>query len=143
MKRIVRLTENDLTRIVKRVLKEQSDDRFGDEYDEFPDYRADIYGTGKMFDKNDRIDTEYNEDDWEDWFEVGGNPDEDDYEEYLNSPVGKDPNSRWSSNIPARNSTISDYQALRSKRWWDQEKRSRLDRTGSSALKVKKRKFRK
>ena len=143
MKKIVRLTESDLTRIVKRVLKEQSDDRFGDEYDEFPDYRADIYGRGEMFDKNSRVDTEYNEDDWEDWFEIGGNPDEDDYEEYLNSPVGKDPNSRWSSNIPARNSTISDYQVSQSKRWWDQEKRSRLDRTGSSALKVKKRRFRK
>jgi len=140
MKKVVRLTESDLTRIVKRVLKEQSDDRFGNE---LPDYRADIYGRGEMFDRNSRVDTEYNEDDWEDWFEVGGNPDEDDYEEYLNSPVGKDPNSRWSSNIPARNSTISDYQASQSRRWWDQEKRSRLDRTGSSALKVKKRRFRK
>ena len=53
MKRIVRLTESDLTRIVKRVLKEQSDDRFSnefyDEYAEFLDYRADIYGTGKTF----------------------------------------------------------------------------------------------
>jgi phage gpG-like protein len=139
MKKIVRLTESDLTRIVKRVLKEQSDDRFDNE---LPDYRADIYGRGEMFDKNDRIDAEYNEDDWEDWFEVGGNPDQDDYEEYLNSPVGKDPNSRWSSNMPARNSTISDYQSSQSRKWWDQEKRARLNRTGSSALKVKKRRFR-
>ena len=140
MKKIVRLTESDLTRIVKRVLKEQSDDRFDNE---LPDYRADIYVRGEMFDKNDRIDAEYNEDDWEDWFEVGGNPDQDDYEEYLNSPVGKDPNSRWSSNMPARNSTISDYQSSQSRKWWDQEKRARLNRTGSSALKVKKRRFRK
>ena len=139
MKKIVRLTENDLTRIVKRVLKEQSDDRFNNE---FPDYRADIYGTGKMVDKNERIDTEYNEDDWEDWFEVGGNPDEDDYEEYLNSHVGKDPNSRWSSNIPARNPNIHPNQVSQSRKWWENEKRARLNRTGSSALKVKKRRFR-
>jgi len=136
MKKIIKLKESDLNRIVKRVLKEQSDDRFGDE---FPDYRADIYGRGEMFDKNSRVDTEYNEDDWEDWFEIGGNPDEDDYEEYLNSPVGKDPNSRWSSNIPGRKPNPREWDISRSKDWWDQEKRSRLDRTGSSALKVKKR----
>jgi hypothetical protein len=139
MKKIVRLTESDLTRIVKRVLKEQSDDRFGNE---FPDYRADIYGRGEMSDKNAKIDAEYNEDDWEDWFEVGGNPDEDDYEEYLNSPVGKDPNSRWSSNIPARNPNIHPNQVSQSRKWWENEKRARLNRTGSSALKVKKRRFR-
>lgn len=146
MKRIVRLTESDLTRIVKRVLKEESDDRYGNEFydkeDEFLDYRADVYGTGKMSKPNAMIDTEYNEDDWEDWFEIGGNPDEDDYEEYLNSPVGRDPNSRWSSNLPARNPNWGKEEGSQAKKWWQNEKRQRLDRTGSPALKVKRRRFR-
>jgi len=124
MKKIVRLTENDLTRIVKKVIKEQEDidfdvdnsRGFGSTYDSVGDYRADIYGDGRMFDPYDYIDRDFNEDEWDEGEEY------DNVEDFEQSPFYNDKKNRWSNTRPGNT-------------YFDQEKESR----GGRPLKIRRR----
>ncbi len=92
-KRIVRLTEKDLQRIVKRVIKED----MGGMEDSHPTYGD------KNFNKMSREDilnldrmgsSEYSEDTFEDEDEF------EDFDSYRKSKYGKDPKNKWEFNDP-------------------------------------------
>lgn len=124
MKKIVKLTENDLTRIVKKVIREQSDIQFdvdnsrgfGSSYDEVGDYRADFYGDGRYYDPSDMWDKDFNEDEWDEGEEY------DNVEDFQQSPFYNDKKNRWSNTRPGNT-------------YFDQEKESR----GGRPLKIRRR----
>jgi hypothetical protein len=101
MRRIVRLTENDLTRLVRRVIKEQ---------EELPRRKKGILGhKGNWYDE---MDSPVNPDEFEHDEEIEFGPD--DYEDYINHTETDFPENRWSFRD-------TDYKGDRSpgKSYWD------------------------
>lgn len=86
MKRIVRLTENDLTRIVKRVIKEQELDR------ELPRRKKGILGHKDRW--YDEMDSTVNPDEFDYDEEIEFGPD--DFEDYISHTETDFPDNRWS-----------------------------------------------
>ena len=122
MKKIVRVTENDLTKIVRKVIKEQikfdteHSDGFGVDHDDVGDYRSDIYGYGNYVDKDGVVDRDFNDEDWDEGEEY------DTVEDFEQSPFYNDKKNRWSNTIPGNT-------------YFDQEKMSR----GGRPLKIRRR----
>jgi len=79
MKRIVRLTESDLARIVKRVIREQGE--------ESPRYKHRLGHQDRWYDEDDRASDDF--EDYDEEFEFGP----DDYEEFTN--MTKEFKNRW------------------------------------------------
>ncbi len=90
MKKIVRLTENDLTRIVKKVIKEQSlpkynQDEIGDD-DEYYGYFDDNEKIHRMIYKGDTNFDDYDEDVFDTW------------DDYSDSKYSRDKKNKWTFN---------------------------------------------
>lgn len=104
MSRIVRLTETDLIRLVKRVIKEQELDR------ELPPQVKGILGhKDRWYDENDR---QINPDDFEYDEEIEFGPD--DFEDYIAHSTTDLPNNKWSFGDVDRRGDRSP-----GKRFWD------------------------
>ena len=89
MKKIVRLTESDLIRLVKRVIKEQELDK------ELPKRKKAILGHGG--DWYDEMDRRVNPDEFEHDEEIEFGPD--DFEDYIAHTETDFPENKWAFNV--------------------------------------------
>lgn len=87
MKKIVRLTESDLNRIVKRVIKEQDEFLDDDDYYGFFDDDLKINRFSRNVSPNDDFD-DFDEEEFED------------FDSYRGSKYAKDPFNKWAFNDP-------------------------------------------
>jgi len=105
MSKIIRLTEADLARIVRRVIKEQELDK------ELPRGKKGILGHNDRW--YDEMDRPVNPDDFEHDEEIEFGPD--DFENYLNHTERDFPTNRWSFGMQGRKAS----DRTPGKRYWD------------------------
>ena len=125
MKKIVRLTESDLTRIVKKVIKEQGGE--GNYIGDDDDYYGSFDDNHKVHRNNHKGDTnfdDYDEDSFDTW------------DDYQKSPYANDKLNNWEFNSKGKRRGFQnrENEPEEGRYWFDQYK----EKSGGQPFKVRK-----